>query len=183
MLSTFSRIDIVTQDELRLVRYPVFSRRLSPSKQTMYRLDSIGKGGFSHDFQSLTGNHSPVMEAFDGFGSLKPSLWAMFVTLMGPIFPKITANLPTEQGKVAKMFSDGVREISGKLLVKDAGDKLTVMDKSILGALSALIVSNPKSKTGIDPCLIVRSETASSVVQMSIEEIHAQVRCGSRYRS
>ncbi|KAF8331802.1 cytochrome P450 [Amanita rubescens] len=119
-------------------------------------LDSIGKGGFSHDFQSLAGNHSPVMEAFDAFGSLKPTPWAMIPILMAPLFPRLSSYIPTEQVKLAKALSDGVREIAVKLLAKDAGDQPSVMDKSILGAL-------------------IKSETASSSAQMSIEEIHAQV--------
>ena len=120
------------------------------------------------------------MEAFDAFGSLKPTLREMIFTLMGPLLPRLTANLPTEQGKVAKVFSDGVREIAGKLLAKDAEDKPTVIDKSILGALS----SCPQLSVGAGiylSFLTVKSETASAVVQMSIEEIHAQVRVFFRF--
>ena len=124
------------QDELRLVCNPTCSRRFSHSNQTFCRLDSIGKGGFSHDFQSLAGNHSPVMEAFDAFGFLKPTPWAMIPILTGPLFPRLSSYFPTEQVKLAKALSEGMREIAEKLLAKDAGNKPTVMDKSILGALS-----------------------------------------------
>jgi hypothetical protein len=71
------------------------------------------------------------MEAFDAFGSIKPTLLAMLPIIMGPLFPRLSANLPTEEAKAAKVFSNGVREIAGKLLAQDA-------DKSILGALSEL---------------------------------------------
>ena len=115
------------------------------------------------------------MEAFDAFGFLKPTPWAMIPILMGPLFPRLSSYFPTEQVKLAKALSEGMREIAEKLLAKDAGNKPTVMDKSILGALSEL-----SSTTNLDrywSFLTVKSETASSVVQMSIEEIHAQV-CG-----
>lgn len=78
------------------------------------------------------------MEAFDNFGCLRPTLWELIVALIGPIFPRLTAILPTERGKVAKALSDGMREIAVKLLAKGARDKPTVIDKSILGALSEL---------------------------------------------
>ncbi|KIM47090.1 hypothetical protein M413DRAFT_440621 [Hebeloma cylindrosporum] len=126
---------------------------------TFVSLDSIGKGGFSHDFESLDGKTSPIMEGLNSFGSAKPSFSVMLAFLVGPRLPWLFTKIPNTRWKRFSTVTKAVKDIAGQLLEKAAKEKELLgaeVNKSIIGTL-------------------LRAQTASSSVQMSIDEIVAQV--------
>ena len=119
-----------------LVTLPTLSQHHVPSN----RLDSIGMGGFSHDFGSLKGNASPVMTAFDSFGTIKPSFSIMFSFLLGLILPQFSSRIPNDRKKSLDLVALSSRRTATELLDKAAKEKADSgsgdeVDKSILGAL------------------------------------------------
>jgi hypothetical protein len=104
-----------------------------------YRLDSVGIGGFGHDFGSLSGQTSSVMKAFDAFGTVKPSPLITILFLVGPMFPKLLSRLPNPRRVVMNGLAKSVEGIAGDLLANAAKEKeagAESLDKSIVGALS-----------------------------------------------
>ena len=103
------------------------------------RLDSIGIGGFSHDFGSLKGKVSPVMTAFESFGSIKPSLSDMLGFLLGMVFPNLSIRMPNNRRKAIRSLMTSTRGVAVELLDKATKEKADIsageVDKSILGAL------------------------------------------------
>ncbi|KAG5635270.1 hypothetical protein DXG03_005461, partial [Asterophora parasitica] len=102
-------------------------------------LDSVGAGGFAHDFGSLKGNISPVAAAFDSFGSVKPSATIMVMFLLAQVFPFI-GRIPNARVKLFYPIRDSVAEIAGDLLDKARVEKAAsnadgAVDKSIVGSL------------------------------------------------
>ena len=122
-------------------------------------LDSVGNGGFSHDFGSLKGQTSPLAKAFDAFGEVKPTFSIMLVFLFGPRFPHLLARLPNPRAAIFDEIIKGVRAIAGDLLENAAKEREAggrEIEKSIVGAL-------------------IKAENASSNVHMSLEEIISQI--------
>ena len=168
------------QDELCLVRFFTLFRQAVPLtlSSSHPRLGSIGNGGFSHDFGSLKVKTSPVMTALDSFGSVKPSFIVMLTFLLGHLSPRLASWLPTERTHTTKGLTRSVQGIASDLLDNAANEKAAGMkegqgDKSIIGALGKVtfFFRNLKMiRRGA-----VRSETASSNIHMSIDEIMAQV--------
>ncbi|KAG6876823.1 hypothetical protein C0993_000171 [Termitomyces sp. T159_Od127] len=122
-------------------------------------LDSIGIGGFGHDFGSLKGNKSPIVDAFDSFGATKPSLMSMFAVILAPALPWLV-KIPTKRTNMFQAISRSIGDIANSLLERARTEKAANVsegnaDKSIIGTL-------------------IRSETANSSTQLSIEEIKAQ---------
>jgi len=116
------------------------------------RLDSIGNGGFSHDFGSLKGETSAIMTALDSFGSIKPSLAVRISFLLGHLSPRLISWIPTQRNNTMKGLTRSIQEIASDLLDKAAkemaaGVKEGEGDKSIIGALS----KPPFSQLGDDP--------------------------------
>ena len=106
---------------------------------SLARLDSIGNGGFSHDFGSLKGKTSPVMIALASFGSVKPSFAVKLSFLLGHL-SKLVSWIPTERTNTVKSFTKSIRGIASDLLDKAAKEKAAGVkegegDKSIIGAL------------------------------------------------
>ena len=104
------------------------------------RLDSLGIGGFSHDFGSLKGNTSPVMAAFDSLGTVKASFFIMFTLLFGLIFPKLASWLPTDRKKTLQSVVKSSEETATKLLLdeatkQNAGSNADEDHNSMLGVL------------------------------------------------
>jgi len=60
-------------------------------------LDSIGVGGFGHDFKSLEGHESPVVNVFKAFNESRGN-GARMLFLIGSIFPFITKFQRKESG-------------------------------------------------------------------------------------
>jgi len=103
------------------------------------RLDSIGIGGFAHDFGSLRGKTSPVVATFDSFGSIKPSFSTMLSFVFGMILPGLSTRIPSEHMRRFRSLASGIREIASELLDKATKEKAEVgegeVEKSIIGAL------------------------------------------------
>ena len=114
------------------------------------------------------------MNALDSFGSVQSSIFITASFLLGPLFPHVLTRLPNERNKTLRRLVNSVEDIAEDLLEKakpEAGEG----DKSIIGTLS---------KSHFDyrfPSMVrisglVRSESGSSNIHMSIDEIVAQVR-------
>ncbi|KAG6914168.1 hypothetical protein DXG01_001966 [Tephrocybe rancida] len=122
-------------------------------------LDSIGIGGFGHDFGSLKGNRSAIANAFDSFGSTKPNAAAMLTFILAPALPFLL-KIPNKRTNMFKAINDSIGAIADDLLERARAEKAanvaeSAADKSIIGTL-------------------IRSETASSSVHLSRDEIVAQ---------
>ncbi|KAG5637283.1 hypothetical protein H0H81_005117, partial [Sphagnurus paluster] len=132
-------------------------------------LDSIGAGGFSHDFGSLKGDISPVAAAFDSFSDVKPSPMIILSFLLASIVPLLN-RIPNERTAGFIKLRESVKAIANDLLErarleKEANVSEGAADKSIIGSL---VCGGPDS-------LSVRSETASASVHLSLDEIVAQM--------
>ncbi|KAF8075773.1 cytochrome P450 [Lyophyllum atratum] len=122
-------------------------------------LDSIGNGGFSHDFGALKGKTSAIATAFDSFGTVKPSIPIMITFLLSPIIP-IFGRIPNERTDVFVRIRESIAAIADDLLERARAEKAANMaesaaDKSIIGTL-------------------IRAESASSSVRLSRDEVIAQ---------
>jgi hypothetical protein len=83
----------------------------------MFSLDSVGIGGFGHDFGAVRGNTSPILEALDMFSNVKPSFAVILTFILGMVYtPAI--KIPTERTRVMRKLSDGVRELAEELYRK-----------------------------------------------------------------
>lgn len=103
----------------------------------MSRLDSIGNGGFSHDFEATSGKLSTLQQRFEAFGDIKPSFTTIAIFLVSTVFPIVT-KIPTKRSKVTKELSDSIRELAVDLFEKGQAEKQGSeegIEKSILGAL------------------------------------------------
>ncbi|KAG5350408.1 hypothetical protein C0989_011196 [Termitomyces sp. Mn162] len=121
--------------------------------------ECIGIGGFGHDFGSLKGHKSPISNALDSFGATKPGLASMFAFILAPALP-LLFKMPTKRKNMFQAISDSVGDIVNDLLEraraeKEANVSESNADKSIIGTL-------------------IRSETASSNIHLSLDEIRAQ---------
>lgn len=113
------------------------------------------------------------MNALDSFGSVQPSILITLVFLLGPLFPRVLTKLPNETNKTLRRLVNSVEDIAGDLLEKakaETGDG----DKSIIGILSKSHFED-LSPSMVNSSRLVKSESASSNVHMSIDEIIAQV--------
>ncbi|KAI0368462.1 cytochrome P450 [Pilatotrama ljubarskyi] len=124
-------------------------------------LDSIGIAGFSHDFGSLEGKYSSVADVFDRMGHIKPSAITAAAIFFGNTFPFLW-RIPTPMRRLQQQLNKSMEEIATVLLentrreMRGAGEKGRE-EKSIIG-------------------LLIKAEDASSSLQMSQEEIMAQMK-------
>ncbi|KAG5650385.1 hypothetical protein H0H81_012428 [Sphagnurus paluster] len=121
-------------------------------------LDSIGAGGFAHNFGSLKGHASPVVAAFDSFGDVQPNaVIAISFLLAADVFPFLS-KIPNERTNAFKKITGSVEAIANELLERARLEKANTADttdKSVIGSL-------------------VRSETASLNIHLTRDEIIAQ---------
>ncbi|PFH47813.1 hypothetical protein AMATHDRAFT_50010 [Amanita thiersii Skay4041] len=102
-------------------------------------LDSIGIAGFGHDFHSLDGHQSAVIDAFNSFGATNQGLLSRLQIVIGPIIPSVL-NIPTQRARLFSQLATNVNKIALELLERtreeskgeDSGD---LKDKSIIGLL------------------------------------------------
>ncbi|KAF8344577.1 cytochrome P450 [Amanita rubescens] len=99
-------------------------------------LDSIGVGGFGHDFKSLEGHESPVVNVFKAFNESRGN-GARMLFLIGSIFPFIT-NIPTKRIRMMGQMREATSAMAFKLLrntEKVNESSQDDKDRSILGLL------------------------------------------------
>ncbi|TBU29119.1 cytochrome P450 [Dichomitus squalens] len=124
-------------------------------------LDSVGIAGFSHDTGSLECRPSVAAEVFDAMGRIKPGIVTAAALFFGTIFPFLW-RLPTETRRLQLKLNKAMEEIAVPLLentrkeMKGLGEK-GKEEKSIIG-------------------LLIKAEDANSSLQMSQEEIMAQMK-------
>ncbi|KAM5540661.1 hypothetical protein V8D89_005692 [Ganoderma adspersum] len=124
-------------------------------------LDSIGIAGFSHDFGSLEGRPSAVAEVFDAMGHVKPGIFTAAALFFGNVFP-VLWRLPTETRLLQLKLNKCMEDIAVPLLentrreMNGLGEK-GKEERSIIG-------------------LLIKAEDANSSLQMSQEEIMAQMK-------
>ena len=108
---------------------------LSRYNLCVYRLDTIGIAGFSHDFRSLQGERSEVYTAFEALFSRELSMLDIANLLFIDVFPMID-QLPTPRKKLRANLGASLRDIAVKLLAdsEKIGNQKPE-DKSIIGLL------------------------------------------------
>ncbi|KAI6154195.1 cytochrome P450 [Pisolithus tinctorius] len=121
-------------------------------------LDTIGIAGFSHDFGSLDGKTTRVVEVFDSFAVLAPNF--PFLPLV-QAFP-LLLYMPTARGDLFGDMNQTLADVSRKFLERSREEREAGVidgkdDKSIIGVL-------------------IKAKDAGSDVQLSIEEILAQMK-------
>ncbi|KAJ7071727.1 cytochrome P450 [Mycena belliarum] len=104
-------------------------------------LDSIGIGGFSHDFRSLDGEYSTVAEAFDALSFEGTGTFSSLVLILGTQLPFL-AHLPTARNRILGNLRRTMNAIANDLLekTKKSHEKRTPVsnensDKSIISLL------------------------------------------------
>ncbi|KAF8645739.1 hypothetical protein AX16_007607 [Volvariella volvacea WC 439] len=106
------------------------------------RLDTIGIAGFGHDFKSLEGKRSPVLDVFESFEA-EASPLSHVVSLFEPIMPFLL-NLPTERTKMVARWKNTMSTIANELLSRTKVEKEkegvevgneSAEEKSIIGML------------------------------------------------
>lgn len=100
------------------------------SNEELGRLDSIGKGCFSYDFDSLTGSIPPVMKALDSFHSLRRTFFYILWSIINPFFPRLAMKIHREYSDALEFFAESLREIARNLLAREQGGASGIEDKS-----------------------------------------------------
>ena len=79
-----------TKDEPRLVSHPPNRpNQVQRSQTNRCRLDSIGIGGFGHDFKALDNKNTSVVEVFDSFDDANTDFFSRIIFFLGPVFPTL----------------------------------------------------------------------------------------------
>jgi hypothetical protein len=148
------------------------------------RLDSIGIGGFSHDFGSLDGKHSSVAAIFDTFSQTKQSFISQLIFLIAIVFPML-AGVPTSRNLLIRKLHSTMGEIADELLERTRAEKQAKVeenqgDKSVIGLLSEFAIIVFKVHVDFILVFIVKAENANSGLHLSQEEVQAQVGCNLR---
>ncbi|KAF9256569.1 cytochrome P450 [Marasmius fiardii PR-910] len=94
-------------------------------------LDSIGIAGFSHDFGSLDGKPSGVVEAFESLGTAPPTRSGRILFLLSFVFPWLFY-VPTERTTKLLELRKSMNEIANEMLSKS---RRVGEDNSIIGLL------------------------------------------------
>ncbi|KAF9256570.1 cytochrome P450 [Marasmius fiardii PR-910] len=94
-------------------------------------LDSIGIAGFSHDFGSLDGKPSTVVDAFDSLGSTPPTALGRILFLLSFVFPWLSY-IPTERTRKTDDLNKSMTGIADEMLGKS---RRVGEDNSIIGLL------------------------------------------------
>ncbi|KAG6815527.1 hypothetical protein H0H87_000954 [Tephrocybe sp. NHM501043] len=125
-------------------------------------LDSIGIAGFSHDFRSLSGSIPTIVRVFESLKTGTSPL-SLLVFLLGSTFP-ILLKLPTSDNTTWTKLHDEMAEIAQDLLERTRKER----ERGFEGGHN-----NTEEKSIIG--LLIKAETASGQLQMSPEEIMAQM--------
>lgn len=112
-----------------------------------HSLDTIGIAGFGHDFKTLDGHQSAVIEAFEAFGEARQgvtSLLFFFATTFVPLFGLI----PNARMTLFKKLSKVTSEVAGKMLEDEQtgrkmhGAAASAKETSILGLLGRRLLAH-----------------------------------------
>ncbi|KIL62639.1 hypothetical protein M378DRAFT_165469 [Amanita muscaria Koide BX008] len=115
--------------------------------------DSVGIAGFGHDFRSLDGEQSPVLEVFTLFSNILESATFILFVLTGFYFPQVV-KAPVKPARLLKKLKEATSDIAKQLLEnsnKEEGASDTTMDRSIIGVL--LRAQSGKAKLSHDELL------------------------------
>ncbi|EIW78045.1 cytochrome P450 [Coniophora puteana RWD-64-598 SS2] len=104
------------------------------SAHVIHSIDSIGLGGFSHDFRSLEGEKPIVAKMFDA-DDASSSFFNMLPTL-GLFFP-VLHKLPGQSKQKAKRLGECLKDIADKVWeeAKKGEGSESIADNSVLGRL------------------------------------------------
>jgi hypothetical protein len=104
-------------------------------------LDNVGNAGFSHDFGTLRGQTSSVLNAFNSFSAVKPSLPIRLSLLIGPLFPRLFVMIPNQRKEKLAEVAASLKVIAIDLLNKASKEtKNNDVHQSILGAMGMLLL-------------------------------------------
>ncbi|KAJ6615483.1 cytochrome P450 [Mycena sp. CBHHK59/15] len=122
-------------------------------------MDSIGLGGFSHDFKYLEGQQSPVTKAFEALQFTETGLMSDLVFILSFTFPFLL-NLPTGRLRLFRELRRSMNVIAERLLEntrreKDNNVAEELTDKSVIG-------------------LLLKAEGPRAELRMTQEEVVAQ---------
>jgi hypothetical protein len=101
-------------------------------------LDTIGIAGFGHDFQTLDGHPSAVIDAFEAFGDTRQGIASQLVLFAASAIPLLQL-IPTTRITLFKKLAEVTTGVAKKMLgdeqigMKMNGD--SVKETSILGLL------------------------------------------------
>ncbi|KAH8797985.1 cytochrome P450 [Flagelloscypha sp. PMI_526] len=124
-------------------------------------LDSIGVAGFGHQFNSLDGQPSAVVDLFRAMGNLDFTFIDRLLVLLSIISPGIFTKAPTRRNRLMKRFRNTMSATAQELLTQ------TRQEKKALGEHSAA----ERSVIG----LLIKAESATGSLSMSKEEVTAQM--------
>ncbi|KAJ6579644.1 cytochrome P450 [Mycena vulgaris] len=96
-------------------------------------LDSLGVAGFSHDFESLSGDHCIVTAAFHALRSHGTNSASDMIFRLASTWP-ILRNVPTAKNRIIQDFQACISRIATDVLERNVGKGGT--DSSVLGLLS-----------------------------------------------
>ena len=112
------------------------------------RLDSIGIAGFGHDFKSIDGEMSPVVEAFAAFGEANPDILSILSALLGTVIPQVI-NIPVKRTRLFTKLNEVTSEIANELFENSrrekggSGASSDIKDRSIIGLLGKYMSFGP----------------------------------------
>ncbi|KAL1718549.1 cytochrome P450 [Schizophyllum commune] len=117
-------------------------------------LDSIGIAGFGHDFRTLSGAPSPVIDSFEAFGKLSNTLLGTLIFVLSPYVP-LLGKIPTERKRLTDRVRGALTAIADELLEEGRGEGEEAGKKSIVGQ-------------------IIRAEQGTNDLRLTREEVLAQ---------
>jgi hypothetical protein len=144
----------------------ILSRPPLEPQVDLFRIDSIGKAGFSHDFASLKQEDPPLISALDFFSCVKPNLTLLLTLSLAPIFP-IILKIPTEHTRAMWTLKNCAAKITCDILERAHSDPDA--GRSMVGALSKVLHFLSGYRLTV---FSVKSEAASA---LSHDEVMAQV--------
>ena len=103
-------------------------------------LDTIGIAGFGHDFKTLDGHPSAVIDAFEAFGDARQGLASQLVLFATAVIP-ILGIIPTTRITLFEKLGEVTSRLARKMLEDEKkgkevnGAANSVKDTSILGLL------------------------------------------------
>lgn len=106
------------------------------ANSSLFRLDTIGMAGFSHDFESLKGKSPPVVSALASFGGVQSSSPSVLIFFSARMFPPIF-RIPTQRLRTIQRIVSSIGNVTTGLIesARDEKGADASADKSIIGTL------------------------------------------------